>query len=48
MRNGSITYLLNIEDLTLPIQSKLCHEVYGEISANKHKPKKTRITEYLI
>jgi hypothetical protein len=40
MRNGSRTYLLNIEDLTSLMQYKLRHEAYGEISANKHKPKK--------
>ena len=30
MRNGSRTYLLNIEDLTSPMQSKIRHEVYEE------------------
>jgi hypothetical protein len=40
----SRTYLLNIEDPTSPMQSKLCHKAYGEIFANKHKPMKTRIT----
>ena len=45
MRNGSRTYLLNIKDPTSPMQSKLCHEAYVEISANKHKKTKTRITE---
>jgi hypothetical protein len=44
MRNASRTYLLNIEDPTLPIQSKLHHKAYGEIFAKEHKPTKTRIT----
>jgi hypothetical protein len=45
MRNGSRTYLLNIEDPTSPMQSKLRREAYGEISAKEHKPTKTRITD---
>jgi hypothetical protein len=43
MRNRSRTYLLNIEDLTLPMQSKIHCEAYGEIYANKHKPTKTSV-----
>ena len=46
MRNGSRTYLLNIEDLTSPMQSKFCHDAYGEIYAKKHKPTKTIITKH--
>jgi hypothetical protein len=45
MRNGSRTYLLNIEYLTSPMKSKLHHKAYGEISAKEHKPTKTRIIE---
>ena len=44
MRNESRTYLSNIEDLTLPMKSKLLHEAYGEIPTKEHKPMKTRIT----
>jgi hypothetical protein len=43
MRNRYRTYLLNIEDLTSPMHSKLRHEAYGKISAKEHKPMKTRI-----
>ena len=45
MRNGSRTYLLNIEDPTSPMQSKLRHKAYGEISVKEHKSMKTKITE---
>jgi hypothetical protein len=45
MRNGSRTYLLNIEDPTSPMKSKLRHEAYGEIPAKEHKPMKTQIIE---
>ena len=38
-------YYLNIEYLTSPMQSKLHHEAYGEISTKEHKTTKKRIIE---
>ena len=45
MRNGSRTYLLNIEYMTLPMKSNLYHKAYGEISTKEHNPMKTRIID---
>ena len=45
MRNGSRTYLLNIEDPTSSMQSNLCRKAYGEKYAKEHTPTNTRITE---
>jgi hypothetical protein len=45
MRNGSRTCLLNIEDPTSPMKSKLHREVYGEIYTKEQKPMEIRIAE---